>query len=550
MRAQNIQQLQNQQFDLVVIGGGASGAGAALDAAQRGLKVALIERDDWAAGTSSRSTKLLHGGVRYLEMAVKQLDLKQLRQVKHGLSERKFMLEAAPHLAQSLSLVTPVFGWVEAIYLTIGLKVYGLIAGKRQSLPASRWINKREALHLIPTLRPEVHSAVQYYDGQFDDARYTLLLVRKAQGFGAVCLNYMAFSAFGKSPDGTLRSVQVVDQMGQNSVEIKTHTVLNCTGAFSDAVRSAANNYLAPRISASKGVHLTLPLPNGMQSALMIPKTSDGRLLFAIPFQGVLMLGTTDTPYSQITNEPELTQAEVDFLLAGLNDYLGSAYTNQDVKAGFAGLRPLISEPCRGATKQLLRDHEVETDAHSGLVSLLGGKWTTYRIMAKDAVDEICRRLKKEALVCKTENLKLPGAEAWLPDGWKALHSRYAEIISKQTAQHLHQKYGHLAPQIVELCNENMVWAEELCEGIDAIRAEVIYHARFEMAHTIQDVLSRRLRIEYTDYALAYCATHAVARLLSQELDWPEGKEEKEAVAYYQYLYKKAQAAGITLQEL
>jgi glycerol-3-phosphate dehydrogenase len=550
MRRAHLRNIQEDEYDLVVIGGGASGAGAALDAAQRGLKVILIEQGDWGGGTSSRSTKLLHGGVRYLEMALKNLDFKQLRQVKHGLSERKTMLEAAPHLAHGIPLVTPVFSWFEALYLTVGLKLYGLIAGKRQTLPGSSWISKREALRHIPMLRPEVHSAVMYHDGQFDDARYTILQVRKAQQFYTICLNYVAFFAFGKSPDGAITHVHVTDRIYGMKAIIQTKSVLNCTGAYADHVRLAANASLTPRITASKGVHITLPLPDGMKTALMIPKTSDGRLLFAIPFQGVLLLGTTDTPYEKLEFQPEITDAEVKFLLDGLNQFLGKKYTKKDVLAGFAGLRPLISEPGRGSTKQLLRDHEVETDPQSGLVSLMGGKWTTHRLMAKDAVDEICRRLDKKELVCKTETVVLPGGESWLPDGWKTLHKQNANVLSKETAIHLHQRYGSWAYKIAEICKENKAWVEPLCEGVDAIGAEVIYHARYEMATNVQDVLSRRLRIENNNFTLAYRATHAVARLLGQAFHWPDGKEEEEAVAYYEYLYERAKKTGIRINEV
>jgi glycerol-3-phosphate dehydrogenase len=524
--------LAQGQFDLVVIGGGASGAGAALDAAQRGLHVALIERVDWAQGTSSRSTKLLHGGVRYLEQAFKHFDFKQLRQVRHGLAERSTVMAAAPFLAYPLTLITPVFSFFEGLYLALGLKIYSLIAGRRDTMPPTKWLSRRSTLAQLPMLSANVHSGVQYYDGQFDDARYCLLLVRKAQELGAICLNDTAFSAFGFDAQGAINTVQVTDQLTGASTHIQTRTVLNATGPWSDTVRLAANSTLPPRMAASKGVHLTLPLPDGMTSALMIPKTRDGRVLFAIPFQGVLMLGTTDTAYQNLEQEPKLEHDETLFLLETLNAYVAQPYQESDVRAGFGGLRPLIAEAGRGSTKQLLRDHEIETDVVSGLVSLLGGKWTTYRLMAQDAIDEICRLLQQEDLVCRTEVIKLPGTIGWLPDGYKLLHKRYADDISGDTAKHLHRTYGHAAYDVMAICKEDASFAEPLCANAPYIRAEVIWHARHEMALHISDVLARRLRLQYTDKALALEAAPVVARLMADELDW-SGEQEKAYLKQY-----------------
>jgi glycerol-3-phosphate dehydrogenase len=547
LREKTKSSLKTMQFDLLIIGGGASGAGAALDAASRGLSVALIERDDWATGTSSRSTKLLHGGVRYLEQAFLNFDFAQLKQVKHGLQERKTVIAAAPFLARPLALVTPVMSWWQAFYLTLGLKIYGLIAGRKDTMPAAQWLNRRQALQAIPNLHPEIKGAVKYYDGQFDDARYVLLLVNAARQMGAVCLNYTGFSAFGKSSSGLIHSAHVLDAMTQERYEIKAKQVLNCCGPFSDALRLAANAELQPRLKQSKGVHICLPLPAGMTDALMIPKTKDGRVIFAIPFQDVLMLGTTDTPYRQIDAEPMTDAEELAYLLETVNPYLSRPLLAGQVQAAFGGLRPLIQASDRSSTKQLLRDHAVELDETSGLVSLLGGKWTTYRLMAQDAVDEICRRRNTPDLVCKTEKMLLPGTEGYLADTYKQLQASYADFIGKDMAKALCQRYGMDAYDVVELCKEDATWSEEICDGALAIQAEVIWQLRNEMVCTIRDVLARRLRLESTNFHQAYAAAPIVGRLMAWELGWKEQEEAEHITAYQAFLQRLAAPLSIEL---
>jgi glycerol-3-phosphate dehydrogenase len=550
-RAKTIAQLAAKEFDLLVIGGGASGVGAALDAAQRGLRVALIERGDWAEGTSSRSTKLLHGGVRYLEQAFKNLDFKQLRQVRHGLHERKTVIEAAPFLAYKIKLVTPVFHWFEGLYLSIGLKLYGLIAGRADTMPPARWINKAAAFAALPGLKKRLHSAVEYYDGQFDDARYVVLMVRKAQSFGAVCLNHLSFSAFGLSHSGAIHSAQITDSITGAQFTIRTQMVLNCTGPFSDTIRLAANTKLTPRIAASKGVHLTLPLPKGMTSALMIPKTPDGRVLFAIPFQNVLMVGTTDTPYNNLAIEPLLEASEVDFLLETLNAYFEKPFQKTDVLSGFGGLRPLISEAGRGATKQLLRDHEVEYDPKSQLVSLLGGKWTTYRLMAQDAVDEVCRLLNQKnhatkgqfAEKGKTTGLKMPGADGYQADQWHTVHTQAKEYITEATAQHLHAKYGTLAHEIVALGKANRSLFDPILENEPYIKAEIVYQMEHEMALYLSDVLARRLRLEIMDWQKALHAAPVVARVMADYFAWTDAEMATELSQYQAKLQANIQSS-------
>ena len=317
-RSEHIERATNSDFDLCIIGGGASGAGCALDAALRGLKVCLIEKEDFAAATSSKSTKLIHGGVRYLEQAFKNLDFAQLKQVRHGLEERHTVLANAPHLARPLALITPVFSWIEGLYFSIGLKIYAWFASNKDTLPPSRWLSKRETLARIPTLNRKMHSSIMYYDGQLDDARYTLALIQSAVEAGATVVNHLEVIGFEQAVGGTLEAVLLNDRLandvGKQSLRVSSHLFLNCTGPYADPIRLMANPKMAARIRPSKGVHVVLPYHVlNSDDALLIPKTPDGRVVFAIPFAHQLMLGTTDNDYTSIEQEPVLEATEVNF---------------------------------------------------------------------------------------------------------------------------------------------------------------------------------------------------------------------------------------------
>ncbi len=387
-RTDNLARLKSEKFDICIIGSGASGAGCALDAVLRGYKVALIDRKDFASETSSRSTKLIHGGVRYLEQAFTKLDFAQLKQVRHGLEERRIVIKNAPHLARPLALLTPVFSWVEGLYYSIGLKMYDWFAND-DTLPKGKWLSKKEVMERMPALnKDKLHSAVLYYDGQHDDARYCLAIVQSAQELGVAVANYLEVVAFDKDSANRLQSVRAKDTLAGDSFQIKADLFINCTGTSADFIRTLANPALPIRMRPSKGVHVILPYET-LQSndAMLIPKTTDGRVVFAIPFEGQLLVGTTDTEYTALTEEPVLDEKEAEFLLDTLRPYLQKPPLLSEVKAGFGGLRPLLAADPTKSTKGLTRDHEVEHDEVSNLVSLLGGKWTTYRLMAKDAID-------------------------------------------------------------------------------------------------------------------------------------------------------------------
>ncbi|WP_247231768.1 glycerol-3-phosphate dehydrogenase/oxidase [Telluribacter sp. SYSU D00476] len=529
-RSHNLHRLQEDQYDICIIGGGASGTGCALDAALRGYKVALIEKTDFASETSSRSTKLIHGGVRYLEQAFRNLDLAQLKQVRHGLEERHIVLKNAPHLARPLALLTPVSSWFDGVYFSIGLWLYDLFA-QQDSLPKSKWLSKQEVLRRMPTLDPnKLHSAVLYYDGQLDDARYCLALAQSAQEAGATVVNHASVVEFEKEPGGRLTAAHIKDEIGGSTYTVKANVFVNCTGPYSDHIRLLANPDLPRRIRPSKGVHIVLPR-EVLQSedAMLIPKTSDGRVVFAIPFGDELLVGTTDTEYNQLEEEPLLNKREVDFLLSTLNPYLSTTPRPEQIRSGFGGLRPLLAADPRKATKRLTRDHEVEHDPASNLVSLLGGKWTTYRLMAKDTLDEVDKLLGQEH-PCRTDEYVLTGGDGYQPDGWKKLQKETQ--LPEDICRHLSKTYGSRAEKVTELVQSNPTLGKRLVPRYPFIRAEVVYATQYEMAVTPRDVLARRMRLEILSWEDTLACLPVVADLMASALGWSVATRQRMADTY------------------
>ncbi len=532
-RVEQLAQLRNRQFDLCIIGAGASGAGVALDAALRGYTVCLIDRSDFSAETSSRSTKLIHGGVRYLEQAFKKLDFAQLKQVKHGLAERKTLIKNASHLAGPLGLITPVFSWMEGLYYSIGLRIYGLIAGD-DGMPRAQWLNKKETFLRMPGLTKKLHSSILYYDGMFDDARYVIALVQSSVKEGAVAANYVSFQSFEKNKEGKLTSAHVTDELSGEQFEIKANVYVNCTGPYSDYVRLAANPAEEPRMRPSKGVHLVFP-GSYLQSkeAMLIPETSDGRVVFVKPLDNEVMVGTTDTPYDQLEKEPMLESDEIDYLLETLRSFMEKMPDRSEIKAGFAGIRPLLAakRSNRKETKSLLRDHEVELDEVSGLVSLLGGKWTTYRVMAQDCVDLIGQLTGRE-VACSTSDHHLAGNQ--VPDFDKENFRQLAlqKGLQEESIRQLLSRYGDQSPRLLEIIEENKSLAEPILENYPFLLAEVIYAIRFEMAVKLRDFLSRRIRLEITDWEGSKKAAEKIAPYFQRELGWEDEQRKYELSEY------------------
>ncbi len=535
-RSNHLKKLRTEEFDCLIIGGGASGAGCALDSVLRGYKTALVEKTDFAAATSSKSTKLIHGGVRYLEQAFKNFDFAQLVQVRHGLDERHTVLQNAPHLAHPQALITPVFSWLEGLYFTIGLTIYGWFASGKDTLPGSKWLSKADVKKRIPRISDNIHSAVLYYDGQLDDARYCLAIVQTAAEVGAAVANHLEITGFEKNAAGQLTAAYAKDLQTGEELLIRAKVFINCTGPYADHIRQLANEEQSPRIRPSKGVHAILPYEVlGGDDALLIPKTQDGRIVFAIPFQGKLMLGTTDTEYSDLEKEPQLEAAEIDFLLETLNPYLDQKVTPKQVMAGFGGLRPLIaSDPSKG-TKGLVRDHEVEHDKTSNLVSLLGGKWTTYRLMAKDTIDYVEEHLLAQQQACTTDRQILVGGENFVAEDWNKLVATTG--LPASTCQHLHRHYGSRVALLLSVLDEKEAWKKNLVEGYPYLIGEAVYAARYEMAGTVRDFLARRIRLEILDWDAAQQAAGKVAKAMGQELNWEEAYVLQAAEEYIEQLY-------------
>lgn len=529
-RNKNLQRLKTENFDICIIGGGASGAGVALDATLRGYKVALVEANDFASETSSKSTKLIHGGVRYLEQAFMNFDFAQLKQVRHGLEERHILLSNAPHLARALPLITPVFSWFEGFYFTIGLTIYSWFA-KNDPLPSSKWLSRKDTFARMSTLKKRTHSSVLYYDGQLDDARYCLAIIQSADAAGAAVVNHLSVTDFEKNTENIITSAIVKDNITGDFFPVKSKLFINCTGAFSDNIRLTANKNLEKRIRPSKGAHVILPFEVlNSDSAMLIPKTHDGRVVFAIPFEGKVMVGTTDTDCDNTQNEPVLQHTEINFLIETLERYLEKPIPRDSIQAGFAGLRPLIAASASKSTKKLVRDHEVEVDTQSGLISLLGGKWTTYRLMARDTVNVVDEILKEKIGNCTTEKHILFGGDS---AGAGFIQSSAKKFNLPETIiKHLFSKYGSQTNKVLALTTENLAWSQLLTPTSTIIKAEVIYAAREEMAMTVRDFLARRTRLEIIDWQAASQSARPVAQLMGETLNWSNEKIEKEIANY------------------
>ncbi len=487
---------EDNEYDIVVIGGGATGLGCAVDAASRGYKTLLLEKGDFACATSSRSTKLIHGGLRYLQQGNVGL-------VFEALHERGRLAANAPHLFIERPFLVPNYKWWEGPFYGIGLKIYDLLAG-RLGLEASRHITKKETLETLPTIHEEeLRGATLYYDGQFDDARLALTLALTAQDQGATVINYAEVTHFMK--DGKrICGVGWKDTLHGESGEIHAKVVINATGIFSDEIchldDPTAPNHIAP----SQGVHLVLPsefLPG--DTALLIPKTKDGRVIFVVPWHDRIIVGTTDTPKEHPEKEPTASDEEIDFILEQAGAYLSIAPSRDDILSIFTGLRPLVSMKPEAASKKIARDHKIFT-SESGLVTIAGGKWTTYRKMALDTIDKAAAIAKLPHIPSPTEMLSLHG---------------YLEKVNPEDTLSV---YGSNIGILTEIIEENPQFQERLSQTLPYRFAEVVYACRHEMAHTLEDVLSRRTRALLLNAKEAVESAPAVASVMATELQKDE----------------------------
>lgn len=490
-------QENSETWDVVIIGGGASGLGCAVDAAARGYRTLLLERDDFAQGTSSRSTKLIHGGFRYLKQGHVPL-------VRESLRERGRLLKNAPHLVHRLSFVLPAYEWWEKSYYGLGLKVYDRLAGK-QGLGATRFLSRAETEALIPNVAPlGLRGGVLYEDGQFDDARLAISLARTAIELGAAVINYVEVGAFVKK-NGRVTGVRARDVESGNEFEIPARVVINATGVFGDDVRRLDEAQAPRMLSLSQGAHLVLAkkfLPG--TAAIMIPRTDDDRLLFAIPWHGRVLLGTTDVMVSEASREPRPLEEEISFLLHHAKRYLADAPEPGDVLSAFAGLRPLVTSAAVKSSARLSRDHLISV-SDSGLVTVGGGKWTTHRKMAEDAVSVAASVGALPERACPTARLALHGSETGVD-------------VSTIGAV-----YGSERSAIKELLKENPGWEQPLHADLPYARWQVVWGARHEMARTVDDILSRRTRALILNARASREAAPSVAQELAREL----GKSER-----------------------
>jgi glycerol-3-phosphate dehydrogenase len=482
-----------EPWDIIIVGGGATGAGVAVDAATRGYATLLLEQHDFGKGTSSRSTKLVHGGVRYLEQGSVSL-------VMEALKERGLLRRNAPHLVSELPFIVPSYAWWEGPFYGIGLKVYQALSGKYGFGP-SQLISKEETLRRLPNVNPEgLTGGVIYYDGQFDDARLLINLVATAAEQGATLLNYAPVTGLRKGGDGIVSGVAWENVETGETFNARAKVVVNATGPFTDSVRRLAEPDATPLIAPSQGAHLVLDrsfLPGA--SAIMVPHTSDGRVMFAIPWHGHTLVGTTDTPMKHAPLEPVALDREIEFMLETASLYLEKKPARADILSVFAGIRPLAKSGAGSNTAALSRDHAIHIDK-SGLLSIAGGKWTTYRNMAQDCVDQAATLADLPDKDCVTRTLNIHG------------HHLNAANFGPLSY------YGSDAPAIRQLIDEDAALGRQLDAQLPYVEAEAVWAAREEMARTVEDILARRTRALFLNAKAAIRMAPGVAALLAREL--------------------------------
>lgn len=513
-----LQQNPDKQWDMVVIGGGATGLGIAVDAATRGYETLLLEQSDFAKGTSSRSTKLVHGGVRYLAQG-------DISLVLEALHERGLLRRNAPHLVKNQSFIIPSYDWWEGPFYNIGMKVYDMMAGKLGLGPSEK-ISREETLKAIPNLdENHLNGGVIYYDGQFDDSRLAVNLAQTAVENGAIVLNYMQVTALVKDKSRLVCGVEATDTESKETYRVRSRVVINATGVFVDHILSMDDPGAPALVRPSQGIHFVLD-KSFLQgdSAIMIPKTSDGRVLFAVPWHGKVVVGTTDTPLEPEDThlEPRAREEEIDFILTTAAQYLKKRPQRKDVLSVFAGLRPLAAQQEGQSTKEISRSHRLMVSL-SGLVTITGGKWTTYRKMAEDTVNKAWMVGGLPERKCVTETMPIHG---------------YVKNIRFDSPGYF---YGSDRTPISNLIQTDPDLGQRLHPDYDYNRAQVVWAVRHEMARTVEDFLSRRIRMLLLDARTSLMMAPEVADIMARELNQDPGWIRSQ-VADYQAL-----AAGYIL---
>lgn len=509
-RQDMIEEIRNHTdfWDIIIIGGGASGLGAAIEASSRGYKTLLLEKYDYSKGTSSRSTKLVHGGVRYLQQGNVSLVLEALR-------ERGLLIQNAPHLCRNQSFVVPNYDWWGGPFYGVGMKVYDMLAGKL-GLGPSKILSREKTMEYLPTIEDKgLRGGVIYYDGQFDDSRLAVNMAQTAVAHGGTVANYMNVTGLLKSSNGLVQGVKVTDTLNDEEFEINGRVVVNATGVFTDSVIKMDRPDAKPMIQPSQGVHIILDkefLPG--DAAIMVPQTDDGRVLFAVPWHDKVVVGTTDTAVDEPSYEPRAFDEEVDFIMTHAARYLTKDPEMKDVRSVFAGLRPLVKPPSEdGGTSAISRDHTLLV-SESGLVTIAGGKWTTYRKMGEDTINQAATVAGLEEKDCITENLRIHG---WLKN------------VDKSDPLHL---YGSDAPSIRKLYKDNPELEKPLHKDLPYIKAEVVWAVKNEMAETVEDVMARRTRAILMNAKASIEAAPEVARLMAEEMGHDEAWQKEQVDTY------------------
>ncbi|XP_043966139.1 glycerol-3-phosphate dehydrogenase, mitochondrial isoform X1 [Gambusia affinis] len=532
------------EFDVLIVGGGATGTGCALDAITRNLKTALVERSDFSSGTSSRSTKLIHGGVRYLQKAIMKLDYEQYMMVKEALHERANLLEIAPHLSGPLPIMLPVYKWWQLPYYWAGIKMYDVVAGIH-CLKSSYLLSKSKALEYFPMLnKDKLVGAIVYYDGQHNDARMNLAIALSAARHGAAIANYTEVVHLLKTKNQQtgrekLCGARCRDVLTGKEFDVRAKCVINATGPFTDSLRQMDKQETAKICQPSAGVHIVMPgyySPDNM--GLLDPATSDGRVIFFLPWEKMTIAGTTDTP-TDVTAHPTPGEDDINFILREVRNYLSPdvEVRRGDVLAAWSGIRPLVTDPSSKDTQSICRNHIVSV-SDTGLITIAGGKWTTYRAMAEETIDAAVKFLHLPARPCRTVGLMLEGAKGWTPTLYIRLVQDYG--MEEEVARHLATAYGDKAFDVAKMARvTGQRWpivGKRLVSEFPYIEAEVLYAIK-EYACTAIDVLARRTRLGFLNVQAADEALPRIVQIMGKELNWSQEKRTEELEAAKMFLY-------------
>ncbi|XP_059904800.1 glycerol-3-phosphate dehydrogenase, mitochondrial isoform X2 [Gadus macrocephalus] len=533
-----------EEFDVLIVGGGATGAGCALEAVTRNLKTALVERNDYSSGTSSRSTKLIHGGVRYLQKAIMKLDYEQYMMVKEALHERANLLEIAPHLSAPLPIMLPVYKWWQLPYYWAGIKMYDLVAGM-ECLKSSYVLSKTKALELFPMLKKDrLVGAIVYYDGQHNDARMNLAIGLTAARYGAAMANYTEVVNLLKRADPETGVEKVCgarcrDVLTGQEFDVRAKCVINATGPFTDSLRKMDDQKTANICQPSAGVHIVIPgyySPDNM--GLLDPATSDGRVIFFLPWEKMTIAGTTDSP-TNVTAHPIPTEDDITFILNEVRNYLSPdvEVRRGDVLAAWSGIRPLVTDPNSKDTQSICRNHIVNV-SQSGMVTIAGGKWTTYRSMAEETLDAAILTHGLEASASKTVGLVLEGGRDWSPTLYIRLVQDYG--LENEVAQHLASTYGGKAFEVAKMAQVTgkrwPIVGKRLVSEFPYIEGEVLYAIK-EYACTAIDVIARRTRLGFLNVQAADEALPRIVELMGKALNWTSDRKTDELEEARKFLY-------------